>query len=90
MKRLIDKNELIKNINERAETGILEFRDCRDLVCFAPEVPAIEKARVAAALRALEKYRDETDDDGVVTVTEAIQNCITIFKSYIEGAGRYE
>ena len=64
---------------------MLEFRDYRDLVCFAPEVPAIEKTRVAAALRALEKYRDETDDDGVVTVTEAIQNCITIFETYIEG-----
>jgi hypothetical protein len=83
LKRLIDKNKLIKNMNERAEADMLEFRDCRDLVCFAPEVPAIEKARVAAALRALEKYRDEPSNSGVARVT--IQTCITILETYVEG-----
>ena len=81
MKRLIDKNKLIESMNERAEADILEFRDCRDLVCFAPEVPAIEEKTVAAALRTLEKYRDESNNAGIVA--EAIQNCITIFKLYI-------
>lgn len=70
-------------MNKRAEADILEFRDCRNLVCFAPEVPAIEKARVAAALRALEKYRDAPSNSGVAVAV--IQTCITILETYIEG-----
>lgn len=40
--RLIDADEVIKKMNERAEEEILDFRDCRNMIEFAPTVNAIE------------------------------------------------
>lgn len=43
--RLIDADEVIKKMNERAEEEILDFRDCRNIIEFAPTVLEIVRCK---------------------------------------------
>lgn len=61
--RLIDADTLVKEMNKRAEEDYLDFRDCRDMIEYAPEVPAISidflKEKIAECVR----MRDAVNDN---------------------------
>lgn len=66
---LIDKEQVIKEMNTRAEEEYLEFRDIRNMVEFAPTVKAIPVER-------LKDFRNEVMNMNSVAIIQRLDKLI--------------